>query len=257
MNEEPIRAIVIDDEALARRDLVAQLEEAPNVEVIAEASGGREGIELVNRLRPEVAFVDIRMPEVDGIEVAVALEETPTAVVFVTGFDHFAVRAFELGTLDYITKPARPERLTKTLERIRERRGDTESPKLSDFLASPPTEVFVFRSMGSIIVLDYKEIVFIEARGNYVNVHGLVDGHLEMWLRRSTMDSTQAELANRGFLRVHRSFLVNREHLRSIRSRGRTFEAELSGGARVPVSRETKAKLEASLADPRQASEDG
>lgn len=243
MNETSVRAIVIDDEPLARRDLVAQLAEAEGIEVVGEASGGKEGIRLAETVHPEVAFVDIRMPEVDGLEVAMALERSRTAVVFVTGFDHFAVRAFELGTLDYLTKPVAPERLAKTLDRLKGLRGREPATTLSGFLQSPPGGTFVFRSMGSIVVLEYGEVLYVEARGNYVNVHGLVNDRPQAWLRRSTMDAIQTTLEPHGFLRTHRSILVNQAHLLSIRARGRTYEAELTHGTRVPVSREMARKL--------------
>lgn len=243
MSAQPIRVIVVDDETMPRQDLVHRLAAYEDVAVVGEADGGASGIELAKRVNPDVAFLDVRMPEVDGLDVAEVLEESPTAVVFVTAFDHFAVRAFELGTLDYLTKPVRPERLEKTLDRIRRQRGGPAPATLSSFLSAPPDDVFVFRSLGSIVVLEFAEIVYVEANGNYVSVYGLVNGELRNWLKRTTLEASEGELAQHGFFRAHRSFLVNRAHLLSIQRKGRTFEAELTGGARVPVSRSVASQI--------------
>lgn len=244
MSASPLRALVVDDEAPARSELVAMLAEQGGVEVIAECEEGARAIELVRELVPDVVFLDIRMPEVDGIDVALAIEGSAAAVVFTTAFDHFAVRAFELGSLDYLLKPIDPERLRVALERAATHASRRPRATLDEFLRRPPDDTFVFRSMGSVVVLEYPEVLFVEAQGNYVHVHAHVGGRDRCWLHRSTFRDVSGRLEPQGFVQVHRSFLVNHRHLHEIRPRGKGFEAILSSGQRVPVSRSLRGRLE-------------
>ena len=243
MTAAPIRALVVDDEEPARVELVARLAERGGVEVLAECDGGASAIELIRSLEPDVVFLDIQMPEVSGIEVAEAVEELPSAIVFTTAFDHFAVRAFELGSLDYLLKPIDPERLDVALRRVAERPARSPRPTLGRFLREPPEDTFVFHASGSIVVLEFADVLFVEARGNYMHVHSHFGGKDRSWLHRSTIKDMEERLAPRGFVRVHRSYLLNRAHLIEVRSRGRGFEALLSNGATLPVSRSLRGRL--------------
>ena len=244
MSSSLLRALVVDDEDLARAELVARLEERDDVEVIAQCDEGARAIELVRDLAPDVAFLDICMPEVDGIEVALAVEGTGTAVVFTTAFDHFAVRAFELGSIDYLLKPIDAERLDLAVRRVFRLAPRGHRPTLESFLRRPPEDTLVFRSMGSVIVLEYSEVMYVEAQGNYVHVHAHVRGKDRCWLHRSTFNDVTDRLGPHGFVRVHRSYLVNRRQLAEIRTKGKGLEAVLSTGQRVPVSRTLRGRLE-------------
>jgi two-component system LytT family response regulator len=214
-----LRAIVVDDEEPAR-ELLRGLLASTDVEVVAEASDGQEALAAIQRLRPDLVFLDIQMPGTNGIEVAHVLAERHElpAVVFVTAYDQYAVRAFEVSAFDYLLKPFDAERLASAVTRVRERRQQPEAAvigALNRLLASPrppTTEPVVVKTDGRHVFLGASEIEWIEAVGKEVRVHL---GATALTVRES-MNSIEGRLDPAHFVRVHRSAIVNRLHVREM-----------------------------------------
>lgn len=213
-----IRALVVDDEAPARRKLSRLLAPIQDVEVVGEAGDGEAAIAAIAEHRPEVVFLDIQMPGRDGFEVIEAVgPETMPLVVFVTAFDEHALRAFEVGAVDYLSKPYSPSRLEKVLVRVRERlggSGDDLAARLERVLAEleprrPARERFLERLLARRdedreALLAVGEIDLFRAQGNYVDLHA----RGEVYRRRDTLGRLEERLDPDRFLRVNRSEIV-------------------------------------------------
>lgn len=235
---EPLRALLVDDEPLAREGLRMMLSELPDVEVVGEAATGEEAVDLLRRLRPDLLFLDIGLPDLDGFAV---LEREPpgeeTAVVFVTAFDEHAVRAFEVQAVDYLVKPFGDSRLEAAVERVRERKREGRLRGLHDALSvarGAGSERVILTSGGALVVFEPGEIDWIQAEGDYVRVHAgdrspLADGG---------MSELETRLAPHGFFRIHRSILVNLSRVRDVRPAGGSDrEVRLADGTRLRVAR--------------------
>jgi len=221
---EKIRALIVDDEPLAREGMRLHLGEHSDIEVIGECADGASAITAIRNLVPDLVFLDVQMSELDGFGVLRELEgEDLPAIVFVTAYDQFALQAFEAAALDYLLKPLDPERLAGTLERARvqiegrSRREQSEQilSLLSHFGAQPRfIERLVTRSDGRIRIIRVDDIDYIEAAGNYAKIH--VSG--KMHLVREGMNSLEAKLDGRRFLRIHRSVIVRIDRIRELES---------------------------------------
>ena len=249
---ERLRVLVLDDEPLARDGIRALLENDPEVAVVGEGTG-TEGAALIARTRPDILFLDIQMPEVDGFALLdqIGADAVP-AVVFVTAFDRYALKAFEVHALDYLLKPFDDARFAKALKHAKERahahrRGETDA-RLAELLAeraSAPKSRFLIPVREKTIVVDAADIDWIEAADYYVSLHVAGASHL---LRR-TMDEIEKQLDPHQFFRVHRSAIVNVDRVREIHPLFRGDCAlVLSGGQRVKLSRSRRAEFEALLA---------
>jgi two-component system LytT family response regulator len=214
---EKIRALIVDDELLAREGIRMRLEQAPDIEVIGECANGREAVAVIQREVPDLVFLDIQMPRMDGFGVieAVGVKRMPQ-VIFVTAYDEHALRAFEVSALDYLLKPIDGARFFEALERARNRiRGnnlEAISERLRQMMATLKAERKYIERLsiksgksGRIIFLDVDEITWIEAADNYVQVHA----GRELHLLHATMNSLERKLDPDKFLRVHRSAIVN------------------------------------------------
>lgn len=209
-----IRAMVVEDEPLARERLRTLLETESDIEVIAEAEDGQSAIELIEEHKPDLLFLDVNIPEIDGFGVleAVGSDAVP-AVIFVTAYDHFAVQAFDAHALDYIMKPFDEERFHTALKRAREslRHRDPGSldQRLSDLLEDlrrpRHLERLAVKEGGKIVFLRTAEIDWIGAEGNYARLHVGKRTHL----MRETMTSLEGKLDPARFLRIHRSTIAN------------------------------------------------
>jgi two-component system LytT family response regulator len=237
----PLRVLVVDDEAPARRKLQRFLAKHDDVEVIGEAANAAQGIAAAMRERPDVVFLDVQMPGGDGFEVVRALAAAGDAprVVFVTAHDDFAVRAFEAEAVDYLLKPLDEERLAATLERIRRRRGEALNPDLARLVetfrpaARYPERLFV-QDGERAYFLAVAEIVRIEADRNYVNVHAGPAKHR----LRTSLDALERRLDPDVFVRLNRSELVRIDAIREMEPwfHGE-FKVRVSDGAQVSWSR--------------------
>ena len=204
----PLRTLVVDDEPAARRLLVGLLTEQPDVEIAGTCRHGHEAVQWLQSHSVDLLFLDVRMPGMDGFEVLDALGEPPTAVVFVTAYDEFAIRAFEAEAWDYLLKPYDDERLQQTLDRVR-RRLQREYGNAPDEPATPPMERIAVPKGRGRVTLDLRDVLWIQAEGNYARFH-VADGS---YLARHTLSGLEERLDPQRFVRVHRSAIVNLRHI--------------------------------------------
>jgi len=217
-----IRALVVDDEPLARQRLCRLLQEEPDVEIVGECADGGDAVATIRARRPDLVFLDVQMPVLDGFGVLEALGgDTLPAVIFVTAYDRYALRAFEYNALDYLLKPFDRERFRKALERARLHLGpDREGDRAEQLLGAveefksegKALERLVIKSSGRVFFLRVEEIDWIEAAGNYVRLHVGKEAHL----LRDTMSSLEGRLDSKRFLRIHRSTMVNIERIQEL-----------------------------------------
>jgi two-component system LytT family response regulator len=245
------RIIIADDEPLARERLRMLVSGEEDLEIIAECQNGTDAIEQIQRLKPDLVFLDVQMPGATGFEVirAVGADRMPL-VVFVTAFDTYALRAFEVRALDYLLKPFDRERFQQALTRARQQlarptNGDLER-RLLELVqdlkpAAPRVERFVVKSGGRVFFVRTDEIDWIEAAGNYVKLHVGNDTHL----LRETMNALEAQLSPETFYRIHRCHIVNIERVKELQP---WFNGEyvvfLKSGTRLTLSRGYREKLQ-------------
>jgi two-component system LytT family response regulator len=258
-----LTCLIVDDEAPARQRLRRLLDDLEGLNVVGEAGNGVEALEQAAALRPQLIFLDIEMPELDGLGVAAALaadsrrraaRDGATAggangptVVFVTAYDQHALRVFELSAVDYVIKPVRSERLAAAVDKVRARGGTpVDLGALLSKLPPPPTRRMAVRSGARFVVFDPERVCAILARDDYSAI--LVDG--KELLSDEPLDELQRRLGATQLLRVHRSAIVNLSFLRELVHEGdRRYVAVLSdpGATRVAVSRERLPALKAAL----------
>lgn len=250
-----LRVLVVDDEPIARRGLRRLLGEEPGVEVVGECGDGASAITAIATLAPDLVFLDVQMPELDGFAVieAVGGQRMP-AVVFVTAFDQHAVRAFDAQALDYVLKPVDPERFRRALQRARAhlaRPDDDFMRRVSDALRSIdrrelrdyPTRLAI-RSEGRVRLVDVDEVDRILAAGNYAEIHAGGKRHL----LRETMASLESRLDPQRFVRISRAAIVSLGQVREVQPLfNGDFVVLLKGGAQVNGSRRYRAALDALL----------
>jgi two-component system LytT family response regulator len=241
-----MRVLVVDDEALARSFLAEQLAAHAGIEIVGEAGNGFEAVQLVERLRPDLVFLDIQMPKLSGFEVLELLGADAPAVVFVTAYDEYALRAFEVHAVDYLLKPVEPERLAAALGRAAERLGTrSPAPAAADLAAAarPPgrgIERVLIREEGRIHVLPLERIDYVEAQDDYLSFASAG----QRLRKQQTMSDLEAQLDPARFVRIHRSYLLNVERLTRLELYAKdSWIAILGDGSRLPVSRSGYARL--------------
>ena len=214
-----IRALIVDDEPPARDLIATLLRDEPHLEVVGQCSNGRDAVAAIKRFSPDLVFLDVQMPGMDGFAV---LAELPAdrlpLVIFVTAFDQHAIRAFEVHALDYLLKPFEYDRLRQAVRHARtqlaQSPGTTGQTRLLSLLEElhnrgQTWDRLAIRDAGRILFLQPDEIDWIEAEGNYVRLHVGKESHL----LRETMNATEERLASKKFLRVSRSTIVNLERI--------------------------------------------
>ena len=232
-----VTTLVIDDEPVARAGLRAMLTAFDWVSIVGEAADGSAAVEMINRLRPELVFLDIQMPGLLGTDVVRRIEHQPF-VIFTTAYSQHAVTAFELSAVDYLLKPFGPARLAAAMERVRSAVGEPAAAglleRLSGALAGGPISRLFARVGGSLVPIVVQSVSRFEADGDYVTAH--VDGSTHVL--HVSLNRLEARLDARRFVRVHRTHLVNLDHVRAFKCDERgNLEAELNDGTRIPVSR--------------------
>jgi two-component system LytT family response regulator len=244
-----MRALIVDDEPLARRRLRAFLRTEADVEIVGECGNGEEAGRAVRELKPHLMFLDVQMPGVDGFGVLRSLDarETPL-VIFVTAHDQYAVRAFEERALDYLLKPFARKRFQEAVARARERIGGGRSSgygeRVQELLGAVAPRRLAIKTGARTVVLDAARIEWLEAEGDYVRVHAGRDAHLT----RQTMNRFEMQLAGWRFVRVHRSAIVNLDCIQEIHPlAGGEHVLALRSGARVTLSRGYRERLERAL----------
>jgi len=247
-----MRVLVVDDEAPARQRLIDILQKDAGIAAVLEATNGIEAVTMIERERPDLVFLDVQMPELDGLGVidAVGAAEMPLTV-FVTAYDQHAIRAFESNALDYLLKPYSDERLEETLARARTRLTENQAGNLVRLLAAPQAgryrDRLVLKSAGVTRFLRVDEIDWIEGAGIYVNLH--VGG--KSLLYRCALTQLATNLDPTRFIRVHRSTIVNIDSIIQLNavSHGE-FDVLLRDGSVARVSRTYRGLLEQRLGQP-------
>ncbi len=246
-----IQAVLADDEVLARQKLRQLLREEPDIEIVGECASASETVELVRAARPELLFLDIRMPGMDGFDVIGALSRVSDlpmpAIVFTTAYDQYALRAFDVHAVDYLLKPFTPGRLHSAIQRARERalaRASAADPNEKNGEDGGPATRIVFKSRGRILFLPIADIRWVGAEENYVRLCAGPETHL----LRETMSHLESRLDPRTFLRVHRSFIVNLNYVKEVRTEqdGESFVAMIDGH-KVAMSRGYRSRIMESL----------
>jgi two-component system LytT family response regulator len=249
-----IRTLIVDDEPLARQRLRALLEADPDIDLVGESGDGKQAVADVRRLRPDLLFLDVQMPVLDGFGVLSALAGAAVpVVVFVTAHDSYALKAFEVHALDYLLKPFDRARFGTALQRakaqVQQNKAGALDERLLDLLQTvqnrrPVAERLVVKSGGRVTFVRIEDIDWIEAAGNYVRLHVGTEDHL----LRESMGGLEGKLDANRFVRIHRSTIVNIERIRELQP---AFHGDyvilLRDGTELALSRSYRDKLEASL----------
>jgi len=239
-----LRALVVDDEALARTLLRECLAAHQDVEIVAECANGFEAVKAVADLRPDLVFLDIQMPKLDGFEV-LELIGREVAVIFVTAYDEYALRAFDVHAVDYLLKPFGEARLGEALEHARRRLADRRPLPVAELVNAArakagPAQRIVVRDGARVHVVPVERLDYVEAQDDYVCLH--TEG--KRLLKEQTMAQIEAVLDPARFVRIHRSYILNIERLTRVEPYGRDSRvAILADGTRLPVSRAGQARL--------------
>lgn len=248
-----IRTLVVDDEPIARARVVSLLKQEEDIEVVGECANGRQAKSAIESTSPDLLFLDIQMPEVDGLDLARTIQSSGApAVVFVTAYDEYALRAFEVHALDFLLKPFSAERFRSALgharEHVTQRRkvGASAAGSAQDPSGGRRNRLMI-KSSGRIHFVRMTDIDWCEAQGNYVRVHV---GHQEH-LVRDTMSHLESELDPQQFVRIHRSTIVNVDRIQEMQS---SFNGEyvvlLRTGTRLTLSRGYRDSIQARLGKP-------
>jgi two-component system LytT family response regulator len=240
-----IRTLIADDEPLARARLRQLLENEPDIEIIGECADGREAVAAFEKTRPELVFLDVQMPELDGFGVLEAIgHEHAPVIVFVTAHDRFALRAFEVHAVDYLLKPFDRERFQKALRRAVVLVGNRDSSAIRQrqaaLLAEWQSSQLAVKSGGHVTWVKLDEIDWIGSADNYAELHVGAKSHL----LRETLAALEARLAPQQFIRISRSAIVNRTRIKELhRQFYGGYELILHNGARLTLSRRHRDKL--------------
>ena len=242
-----IRTIVVDDEELARRVLRELLSGHEEVEVVAECRNGLEAVKAVAELKPDLLFLDVQMPKLTGFDV-LELVGTEVPVIFVTAYDEYAMKAFEVHAVDYLLKPVGKERLGAALQRVIKRRNE-KAPAPTELTATARpagqfAERLVVKDGTRVTIIPIAKLDYAEAQDDYVALATEGQKHL----KQQTIASLEAALDPKLFVRIHRSYVVNIERVSRIEPYGKDSRiAVLSNGAKLPVSRAGYSRLQALL----------
>jgi two-component system LytT family response regulator len=231
-----MRVLIVDDEHLARALLREHLAGHPDIEIVGECANGFEAVKAIVQLQPDLVFLDIQMPKLDGFEVAELAGPGPR-YVFVTAFDQFALRAFEIHAVDYLLKPFSPARLAQALAHARERVAEPD--RLRELVAqaaqrNKPIDRVLIRDGARVHVVATSDIDYIEAQDDYVQISAAG----KRYLKSQRLSELESQLDPAAFVRIHRSWIVNLGAIRGIEPAGRDSHcAVLDGGVRLPISR--------------------
>src|SRR5580658_9368845 len=252
MNQQKrIRAVIVDDEELARQVLREFLSSHPEIEIAAECANGFEAVKAVAEMKPDLVFLDIQMPKLDGFEV-LELIGKDAAVVFVTAYDTYAIRAFEVHAVDYLLKPIAKERFEAALDRAKERLGGkipAKAPAAMELAAAarPPSEYLEripVREGTRVFIIPVGKLDYVEAQDDYVALAAEGKKHL----KQQTITQLEESLDPSRFLRIHRSYIVNLERVVKVEPYSKdSHVAVLTNGTQLPVSRSGYARLRSFL----------
>jgi two-component system LytT family response regulator len=249
-----IRVLIVDDESLARGMIREMLADDPDIEIIGECTGGEEAVAAIKEHAPDLLFLDVQMPEASGFEVLETLKDGQMPhVIFVTAYDQYAVRAFEVHALDYLLKPFDRERFEASWQRAKEQILKEKNGRLDERILTLLEELkagskyldrLVIKTNGRVFFLNADDIDWIEAQGNYVSVHSGMKSHL----LRETISNLEAQLDPKRFRRIHRSSIVQINKIKELQP---WFHGEyriiLHNGAELMLSRNYRENLQEAL----------
>ncbi len=244
-----LKAIIVDDEELARQLLHEYLSAAQGIDIIAECANGFEAVKAVSEHKPDLVFLDVQMPKLDGFEV-LELIDREVAVIFVTAYDQYAMKAFDAHAVDYLLKPFSQDRLEKALERARQRLGQKLPPATELAREARPPQQHLHRIVvkdgARVHIIPVEALDYAEAQDDYVALHS----QRKSYLKQQTISSLEAGLDPDRFVRIHRSVIVNLERIAKIEPYAKDSRiAVLSDGTQLPVSRAGYDRLRALLGE--------
>lgn len=228
-----MRVIVVDDEELARESLSDLLSAYPEVDIIASYSDGLELLKNIKKLNPDVIFLDINMPQLDGFEVLELLGDEAPTIIFVTAYDEFAVKAFEANALDYLLKPVNPERLKKSVEKLKSQNkalAQNYKKIIKDHKENFNINRVLVKDRSNVHVISIMEILWFEAQDDYVAIHTKDN----VFLKLDRLSNFEKSLDGRIFKRIHRSYIVNMDYVQRIENQKWVV---LNSGRKLPISR--------------------
>jgi two-component system, LytTR family, response regulator len=240
-----IKTILIDDEPLARSIVREYLQGYSEIEILQECGNGFEGVKAISEHQPDLIFLDIQMPKINGFEMLELIEQPP-AVIFTTAFDEYAIKAFEAHAIDYLLKPFSKERFDKAMHAWLANRGKKVTAPLAEAISTQPEEHsrIVVKKGNNIVIVPVQQIHFIEAYDDYVKIH-TTDG---FYLKKKTMSFYEKVLDANKFVRVHRSYIMNLQELTRIEPMAKdSYLALLKNGTKIPLSQTGYAKLKGVL----------
>jgi len=235
-----MKAIIIDDEPLARSIIKEYLQGYPDIEVAGECNDGFEGIKAIQQYLPDLIFLDIQMPKINGFEM-LELIDNPPLVIFTTAFEEYAIKAFDAHAADYLLKPFSRERFDKAIEKMLLQKNNLALAVVNTALQMPAaTNRIVVKDNGKIKIIPLVQVQFIEAADDYVKIH-TAEGH---FLKKKTMQYFEDSLPAQEFIRIHRSYIVNAQLITRITPYEKDSHlALLTTGVQVPVSKAGYSKL--------------
>ncbi len=236
------KVIIIDDEPLARSIVKKYLEDFNELEVVAECNNGFEGVKAIEEHQPDLIFLDIQMPKINGFEMLELIDTKPN-VIFTTAFDEYAIKAFDSSAIDYLLKPFPKDRFKKAIDKWEiSKKNATENRTMEEVFGKQPDEHLriVVKDKGNIQVLPTASVFYIEAYDDYVKIHT----QDKTYLKKKTMNYYEKSLAEIGFFRIHRSFILNIHHLTRIESYEKnSYRAILTNGDHLSISRNSYGEL--------------
>ena len=242
-----MKVIIIDDEPLARSLVKEYLNDFAELELIQECGDGFEGLKAINQLKPDLVFLDIQMPKINGFELLELIENPPT-IIFTTAFEEYAIKAFEAHAIDYLLKPFSRERFKKAIQKYLNQKNNfiTNTAPLLDTIATNTGQQnrIVLKENGRIKIIPTQQVHYLESADDYVKIH-TVDG---VYLKNKTMQYFETHLSEQDFVRIHRSYLVKIQLINRLELLEKeSYLAMLSTGQKLPVSKAGYAKLKTVL----------
>lgn len=246
--KEKIKVIIIDDESLAREIVKSYLVQSDNIEIIGECSNGFEGIKTINELNPDLIFLDIQMPKINGFEM-LELIENPPAIIFTTAYDNYAIKAFEVNAVDYLLKPFSKERFDEALKKVLdkfEKISVEQKTQIKSVIETHSSgnniERIIVKDGPEIFIIPVDDIIYFEAQDDYVMIHT----NNRKYLKQQRMKYYENILPQKEFVRIHRSYIVSIKSIKKIELLEKeSYEVLLHNGIKLPVSKNGYDKLRA------------
>ena len=242
------KVVIIDDEPLARSLVVEYLQQHPSIEIAAECNDGFQGVKAIMQHKPDLIFLDIQMPKINGFEMLELLDTTPS-VIFTTAFDEYAIKAFEANAIDYLLKPFSKERFDLAIQKWNEKKNTSSEKKIQSLLENTTKQPdernrIVVKNGSDIRIVPMADLMYIEAYDDYVKIFT----RDTYYLKKKTMNYYEQVLDSSKFFRTHRSFIINLQELTKIEPLEKnTYVVLLKNGKKIPLSRTGYSKLKETL----------